>query len=107
MTTVKLHTGPGVFEVLVNVCRNPQEALKQFVENAADAIEQAEKIRRTVENKLFQSPQAQKSFTVSIGVAHYPGDASTKGELIRAVLAALQTAKSKGKNRVEHFSLSV
>ncbi len=37
MTTVKLHTGPGVFEVLVNVCRNPQEALKQFVENAADA----------------------------------------------------------------------
>ncbi len=42
MTTVKLHTGPGVFEVLVNVCRNPQEALKQFVENAADAIEQAD-----------------------------------------------------------------
>ncbi len=41
MTTVQLHTGPGVFEVLVNVCRNPQEALKQFVENAADAIEQA------------------------------------------------------------------
>jgi len=41
MTTVKLHTGPGVFEVLVNVCRNPLEALKQFIENAADAIEQA------------------------------------------------------------------
>ncbi len=41
MATVQLHTGPGVFEVLVNVCRNPQEALKQFVENAADAIEQA------------------------------------------------------------------
>ena len=32
MTTVQLHTGPGVFEVLVNVCRNPQEALKQFVD---------------------------------------------------------------------------
>ncbi len=41
MTKVQLHTGPGVIEVLVNVCRNPQEALKQFVENAADAIEQA------------------------------------------------------------------
>jgi hypothetical protein len=41
MAKVRLHTGPGVFEVLANVCRNPQEALKQFVENAADAIDQA------------------------------------------------------------------
>ncbi|MFC1994441.1 ATP-binding protein [Chloroflexota bacterium] len=41
MAKIQLHTGPGVFEVLANVCRNPQEALKQFVENAADAIEQA------------------------------------------------------------------
>ena len=41
MAKVKLLTGPGVFQVLANVCRNPQEALKQFVENAADAIEQA------------------------------------------------------------------
>ncbi len=41
MAQVKLHTGPGVFAVLANVCRSPQEALKQFVENAADAIEQA------------------------------------------------------------------
>ncbi|MDD5190168.1 MAG: ATP-binding protein [Dehalococcoidales bacterium] len=40
MTQVTLHTGPGVFEVLSHVCRNPQEALKQFVENAADAIEE-------------------------------------------------------------------
>lgn len=40
MANVKLTTGPGVFEVLANVCRNPQEALKQFVENAADAIDQ-------------------------------------------------------------------
>jgi len=41
MARVTLSTGPGVFQVLANVCRNPQEALKQFVENAADAIEQA------------------------------------------------------------------
>ena len=41
MAKVKLHTGPGVFEVLSNVCRNPLESLKQFVENAADAVEQA------------------------------------------------------------------
>src|SRR4030043_1323060 len=41
MAKVRLHTGPGVFVVLANVCRSPQEALKQFVENAADAIDQA------------------------------------------------------------------
>ncbi len=41
MAKLKLHTGTGIFAVLANVCRNPQEALKQFVENAADAIEQA------------------------------------------------------------------
>jgi len=41
MGKVFLYTGPGVFEVLANVCRNPLEALKQFVENAADAIEQS------------------------------------------------------------------
>jgi len=40
MTQVTLHTGPGVFEVLSHVCRNPPEAMKQFVENAADAIEE-------------------------------------------------------------------
>ncbi len=41
MAEVKLQTGPGVFEVLSHVCRSPHEALKQFVENSADAIEQA------------------------------------------------------------------
>ena len=41
MAKLQLHTGPGVFAVLANVCRNPQEALKQFVENAADAVEES------------------------------------------------------------------
>ncbi len=39
MARIPMYTGPGVFEVLARVCRNPQEALKQFVENAADAID--------------------------------------------------------------------
>jgi hypothetical protein len=39
MARVPMYTGPGVFEVLARVCRNPQEALKQFVENAADTID--------------------------------------------------------------------
>ncbi|MBI4334519.1 MAG: ATP-binding protein [Chloroflexi bacterium] len=39
MPRITLRTGPGVFEVLAHVCRSPLEAVKQFVENAADAIE--------------------------------------------------------------------
>lgn len=41
MTRLMLQTGPGVFEVLANVCRGYHEAIKQFVENSADAIQQA------------------------------------------------------------------
>jgi hypothetical protein len=41
LSRVTLQTGPGVFEVLANVCRSHQEAVKQFVENSADAIQQA------------------------------------------------------------------
>ncbi len=40
MAKLTLQTGPGVFEVLAHVCRSHQEAVKQFVENAADAIQQ-------------------------------------------------------------------
>jgi len=40
VSTVILQTGPGVFEVLASVCRSHQEAVKQFVENSADAIQQ-------------------------------------------------------------------
>jgi hypothetical protein len=48
MAGINLHTGPGVFAVLANVCGNPFEAIKQFIENAADAIEQAK-----IEDGLF------------------------------------------------------
>jgi hypothetical protein len=41
MTKLMLQTGPGVFEVLANVCRSYHEAIRQFVENSADAIQQA------------------------------------------------------------------
>jgi hypothetical protein len=40
LSRVSLKTGPGVFEVLASVCHSHQEALKQFIENAADAIQQ-------------------------------------------------------------------
>ncbi len=56
MARIRLHTGPGVFEVLANVCHNPQEAIKQFVENAADAIEQARTDEGYISLKLQYEP---------------------------------------------------
>jgi hypothetical protein len=56
MAKVTLHTGPGVFEVLAHVCRSPSEALKQFVENAADAIEQAKTDEGQIRIKLTYKP---------------------------------------------------
>jgi hypothetical protein len=56
MAKVTLHTGPGVFEVLAHVCRSPSEALKQFVENAADAIEQAKTEEGQILIKLTYQP---------------------------------------------------
>jgi len=56
MAKVKLHTGPGVFEVLANVCRSPHEALRQFVENAADAIEQAKTDEGNIRLTLKYAP---------------------------------------------------
>jgi len=41
MSRLMLQTGPGVFEVLANVCRSHAEAIRQFVENSADAVQQA------------------------------------------------------------------
>jgi hypothetical protein len=71
MAKVTLHTGPGVFEVLANVCRSPSEALKQFVENAADAIEQSQTEEGQILIKLTYQPvlnglgpHALKSITV-------------------------------------------
>ena len=59
MTGISLHTGPGVFAVLANVCRNPLEAVKQFVENAADAIEQAKAKDGHISLQLkYKSPDA-------------------------------------------------
>src|SRR4030042_5062266 len=56
MAKVRLHTGPGVFAVLANVCRSPQETLKQFFENAADAIDQAKTEEGYIRLKLEYKP---------------------------------------------------
>ncbi len=66
MTELALRTGAGVFEVLANVCRSPQEALRQFVENAADAIEQAKTDEGHIRLKLRYQPVSNGHTGVSL-----------------------------------------
>ncbi len=62
----------------------------------------AEKIRANVEASGKIQPKV--SFTVSIGTATLPSDATDAADLIQKADAALYTAKRLGKNRVQAFS---
>jgi len=59
MAEIKLQTGSRVFEVLAYLCHSPMEALKQFVENGADAIEQARKSDGCIRVRLDHSQSQQ------------------------------------------------
>jgi anti-sigma regulatory factor (Ser/Thr protein kinase) len=59
MAEIKLQTGTRVFEVLAYLCHSPMEALKQFVENGADAVEQAGKSDGCIRVRLDHSSDQQ------------------------------------------------
>lgn len=66
------------------------------------ALQRADSIRQAVEIMAVQHlQQPMGSVTVSIGVAVYPGHASTGTELRRIADAALYRAKRNGRNRIE------
>ena len=68
----------------------------------ADGLAVAARLREAVACSLFQAddPPFTSRATVSIGVAHAPGDASTPRELLHAADLALLQAKVLGRNRV-------
>ena len=63
----------------------------------------AERIRRSVENLLFDTTQGTFQVTLSAGVVSYPADHCTKAELIERVDQALYRAKRAGKNQVHCY----
>jgi diguanylate cyclase (GGDEF)-like protein len=68
----------------------------------ADAMEVAEKLRRSIAEEAFaHSPPG--AITTSAGVAHLPTDASTLEELLEAADAALYASKRGGRNRITAF----
>ena len=68
----------------------------------ADALEVAEKLRRSIAEQSFAKP-APGGITVSAGVAHLPTDATTLEGLLEAADAALYASKRRGRNRITAF----
>ncbi len=64
------------------------------------ALRKAEAIRAAIEAEIFSVGFEELRVTVSIGVSHFPRDASTPEELIARADAALYSAKRGGRNRV-------
>lgn len=71
-----------------------------------DAVSVAEKLRNLIRLHPFAAPAAvddRQRFTVSFGVAAYPGDGETWEGLLAAADTALYQAKGKGRDRVISF----
>jgi diguanylate cyclase (GGDEF)-like protein len=68
----------------------------------ADAVEVAEKLRRSIADQAFGALPPGR-ITASAGVAHLPTDASTLEDLLEAADAALYASKHRGRNRVTAF----
>ena len=66
----------------------------------SEAFEVAEEIRRRVERHDFESEGVSPNPTISIGVATYPEDGTTRAALTRSADEALYRAKRKGGNTV-------
>ena len=66
----------------------------------AEALDIAEKIRRSIEEYVFEQDGVFANPTLSLGVASYPGDGDDKDELTRAADEALYRAKRAGGNTV-------
>jgi diguanylate cyclase (GGDEF)-like protein len=65
-----------------------------------EAVEVAEKIRHRIEAHAFEREGVVARTTISIGVASYPDDGTTRQELTHAADAALYRSKRAGGNAV-------
>jgi diguanylate cyclase (GGDEF)-like protein len=67
----------------------------------AEAAMVAGRLRQAIEQTEFQLETTTAKITVSIGVAGYPQDVSTKQQLVKAADSALYAAKQAGRNNVK------
>ena len=64
------------------------------------AVTVADRIRKTIQEHLFQGFEQGKQITVSIGISTYPDYARSDSELIKSSDKSLYLAKRTGKNKV-------
>jgi two-component system cell cycle response regulator len=67
--------------------------------DGAGALAIAERIRERVKGLSFDAGQGKMSVTLSLGVAAFPEDAASKGELVERADACLYHAKRHGRDR--------
>lgn len=67
-------------------------------------LRKAEAIREKMERESFTIGFESVKITVSIGIAHFPRDASTASTVVKKADRALYWAKENGRNRVADFS---
>ena len=74
--------------------------------NRVTAVQQAETLRKNVENIEVESDKGEAlHITTSIGVATYTGDVFTRpGQLLKAADQAVYAAKEAGRNAVRAFA---
>jgi len=84
-----------------SVCRIGGEEFLVICQNAdiKAALQSGERLRETVEAKLFQLGQGQREITVSVGVAAKEADTVAADALVSAADQALYAAKNSGRNR--------
>jgi diguanylate cyclase (GGDEF)-like protein len=63
------------------------------------AVQIAERIRKNVESEVFRCDNGTFACTLSLGIATFPGDASTKAKITECADQALYRAKRAGRNR--------
>jgi two-component system, cell cycle response regulator len=71
----------------------------------AGAVRTAERIREKVAKAVFQSDQGELKVTLSVGVATFPDDAQTKGDLVELADGGLYHAKRHGRNQTVALAL--
>ena len=66
----------------------------------------AERIRQVVAQTVFRAYDERLSITVSVGLATFPKDASSAGELVERADCAMYRAKQSGRNHVSVYGVS-
>ncbi|HRU39906.1 MAG TPA: GGDEF domain-containing protein, partial [Candidatus Goldiibacteriota bacterium] len=104
--TVLREIGEVVRELMSSVdslCRYGGEEFAVILPETGleEAVETAEKIRKTVEEHAFYGGDTLINVTVSLGVAEYPSHAIMKAGIIEKADSALYAAKQAGRNNVK------